>query len=46
MPGKVSITAEEKHLGDVTGIIYHDHRVYTSGADGKVKVMVKIHEIR
>jgi hypothetical protein len=40
MPGKVEIVAEEKHGGDVTSVAYYDGKVYTAGADGKLKVTV------
>ncbi len=40
MPGKIEIVAEEKHVGDVTSVVYHDGKVYTAGADGKLKVSV------
>jgi hypothetical protein len=38
MPGKVVLTAEEKHCGDVTSIIYHNEHIFSAGSDGKLKV--------
>lgn len=42
MAGKVIATAAEKHLGDVTNVIYHNGFVYTAGSDGKLMVKYKI----
>lgn len=38
MPGKVAITATEKHFGDVTSIVHHKGHIFSAGSDGKLKV--------
>jgi hypothetical protein len=40
MAGKVEkvSSAEEKHMGDVTKLVYFNGHVYSAGGDGKVKV--------
>lgn len=43
MPGMLEKSASEadKHLSDITAIVYFQEHVFTSGGDGKVKVWTK-----
>lgn len=43
MVGKVDITISDsvKHNGDVTGLVFYDNHLYSSGADGFVKIWTK-----